>query len=177
MTQYKRETGGDVISIPHNSNLSRGQMFKNETFDGERLSYSYLKTRAEFEPVIEVTQYKGDSETHPLISPSDDYADFERDWYDSLIGSNNDSISLKKENAKKNRMNKEWVCRTCGGVKFKSKPNNCVRAGHNVKLVRQLNSTLSKTEERTKLHDRNIDDGGLRLGAGLDWSRPYSRFS
>ena len=83
----------------------------------------------------------------------------------------------KKENAKKNRMNKEWVCRTCGGVKFKSKPNNCVRAGHNVKLVRQINSTLSKTEERTKLHDRNIDDGGLRLGAGLEWSRPYSRFS
>ena len=53
----------------------------------------------------------------------------------------------KQENAKKNRMNKEWVCRTCGGVKFKSKPNNCVRAGHNVKLVRQINSTLSKQEK------------------------------
>ena len=100
MAQYKSETGGDVISIPHNSNLSRGQMFKNETFDGDRLSYSYIKTRAEFEPVIEITQYKGDSETHPLISPSDDYADYERGWYDSLIGSNNDSIATKKEIAK-----------------------------------------------------------------------------
>jgi hypothetical protein len=100
MAQYKSKTGGDVISIPHNSNLSRGQMFKNETFDGDQLSYSYLKTRAEFEPVIEVTQYKGDSETHPLISPSDDYADFERAWYDSLIGSSDESISTKKENAK-----------------------------------------------------------------------------
>ena len=51
--------------------------------------------RTEFEPIIEVTQFKGDSETHPLISPNDSYADFERGWFDTLSKARDDSLGVK----------------------------------------------------------------------------------
>ena len=95
LTKYKEESGDDVITIPHNTNLSNGQIFKNKTFDNTPFSYDYLKVRAEFEPIIEVTQFKGDSETHPLISPNDSYADFERGWFDTLSKARDDSLSVK----------------------------------------------------------------------------------
>ena len=95
LTKYKEESGDDVITIPHNTNLSNGQFFKNKTFDNTPFSYDYLKVRTEFEPIIEVTQFKGDSETHPLISPNDSYADFERGWFDTLSKARDDSLSVK----------------------------------------------------------------------------------
>jgi len=78
LEQYKASTGGDVISIPHNSNLSRGNMFKNVTYEGKSISSDYAHMRASIEPIIEVTQIKGDSETYPLVSPEDEFADHER---------------------------------------------------------------------------------------------------
>jgi hypothetical protein len=77
MRRYEEETGGDVLAIPHNGNLSNGMMFMLETFDGAAFDESYAKTRAEFEPVVEVTQPKGTSEAHPMLSPDDAFADFE----------------------------------------------------------------------------------------------------
>ena len=74
---YEKLTGSEVISIPHNSNLSRGQMFAPWTYAGEPLTPAYATVRAAREPVVEVTQIKGDSETHPLISPADEFADHE----------------------------------------------------------------------------------------------------
>ena len=71
LEQYKASTGGDVISIPHNSNLSRGNMFRNVTYEGNSISSNYAHMRASIEPIVEVTQIKGDSETYPLISPED----------------------------------------------------------------------------------------------------------
>ena len=76
---YEERLGGNVISIPHNSNLSRGRMFSPGDYGGAPLTPAYARTRARFEPVVEVTQFKGDSETHPLVSPNDAFADFE-DW-------------------------------------------------------------------------------------------------
>ena len=74
---YREMTGSDVISIPHNSNLSRGNMFMTVTYEGKAISPDYARIRSSIEPIIEVTQIKGDSEAHPLISPDDEFADHE----------------------------------------------------------------------------------------------------
>jgi len=68
---------GEVLAIPHNGNLSAGVMFGPDDFDGNPISAQYAKMRARFEPIYEVTQYKGDGETHPVLSPTDEFAAFE----------------------------------------------------------------------------------------------------
>lgn len=72
------------VSIPHNMNLSKGRTFELNKFDGSPMTPEYATQRARWETVAEVTQTKGDSETHPLISPNDEFADFET--YEFLIG-------------------------------------------------------------------------------------------
>eukprot|EP00913_Durusdinium_trenchii_P005242 g4888.t1 len=71
-------TSARFLSIPHNSNLSKGYMFADRTIRGEDITADYARTRMEWEPVAEVTQFKGDSETHPALSPNDEFADFEQ---------------------------------------------------------------------------------------------------
>jgi hypothetical protein len=70
--------GTDFLAIPHNSNLSRGAMFADVDSEGRPITAAYARTRMRWEPVAEVTQFKGDSETHPSLSPDDEFADFER---------------------------------------------------------------------------------------------------
>jgi hypothetical protein len=77
MSGYEEKTGGRVLAIPHNGNLSNGLMFDTKTFTGKELTASYARTRIRFEPLAEVTQQKGDAETHPVISPDDEFADYE----------------------------------------------------------------------------------------------------
>ena len=77
MAAYEERTGGRVLSIPHNGNLSNGLMFDVETYSGQPLTEAYARTRMRFEPIVEVTQQKGDGEAHPLLSPDDEFADFE----------------------------------------------------------------------------------------------------
>jgi hypothetical protein len=80
---YEHKTGGDVIAIPHNSNLSNGIMFAlhNDFENGAAYDDAYLRNRAKWERLVEVGQTKGDSETHPSLSPDDEFADYERwDW-------------------------------------------------------------------------------------------------
>ncbi len=72
-----RAQGIDTIAIPHNSNGSNGLMFQNVDWNGNPIDQAYAQTRMRNEPVVEVTQVKGDSETHPLLSPNDEWADFE----------------------------------------------------------------------------------------------------
>ena len=76
MAAYEKNIGGRVLAIPHNGNLSNGMMFDAETFDGEPLDRDYAQRRQQWEPLYEVTQMKGDAETHPLLSPNDEFADF-----------------------------------------------------------------------------------------------------
>ncbi len=76
MSAYEKKTGGQMLSIPHNSNVSNGQMFSMNKFDGSPIDAAYAKTRAMREPIIEVTQIKGDSETHPFLSPNDEFASY-----------------------------------------------------------------------------------------------------
>ncbi|MFT6050884.1 MAG: hypothetical protein ACI9B9_000523 [Halioglobus sp.] len=72
------QTNADFISIPHNSNLSKGYMFAKTTLKGEAINADYARTRMKWEPLVEATQIKGDSETHPDLAPDDEFAEFER---------------------------------------------------------------------------------------------------
>ena len=63
---YEAKTGGNALAIPHNGNLSNGLMFADRTFTGKKLSREYAQTRMRWEPIIEVTQIKGDGEAHPV---------------------------------------------------------------------------------------------------------------
>jgi len=77
LEQTSESTGADFVAIPHNSNISNGLMFNKVDSDGHPISASYARTRMRWEPVAEITQIKGDSETHPSLSPDDAFADFE----------------------------------------------------------------------------------------------------
>jgi hypothetical protein len=74
---YEKKTGGQVLAIPHNGNLSNGLMFDTVTYTGKPLNKAYAQIRSRYEPLYEVTQIKGDAEAHPLLSPDDQFADFE----------------------------------------------------------------------------------------------------
>ncbi len=75
---YEETTGGDVLAIAHNGNLSNGIMFPIDAqYTGRKLDERYVSQRAKWEPLYEATQIKGDGETHPLLSPEDEFADYE----------------------------------------------------------------------------------------------------
>ena len=77
MAGYQDKTGGRIFAIPHNGNLSNGVMFATETLSGRRINRDYAEKRSIWEPLYEVTQMKGDGEAHPLLSPNDEFADYE----------------------------------------------------------------------------------------------------
>jgi len=77
LAAYETSTGGQAIAIPHNGNTSNGLMFNGKNFSGKRIDRAYAETRIRWEPIIEVTQIKGDGEAHPLLSPEDEFADYE----------------------------------------------------------------------------------------------------
>lgn len=79
-----RGKGIDGIAVPHNSNVSDGRMFQMTDFAGKPIDAAYAETRMRNEPIVEMTQVKGTSDTHPLLSPNDEWADFET--YDVLLG-------------------------------------------------------------------------------------------
>ena len=87
MANYEDKTGGQVLAIPHNGNLSNGLMFGDKTFDGKKLTREYAEQRMRWEPLHETTQVKGDEEAHPLLSPEDEFADFETWDVSNLAGS------------------------------------------------------------------------------------------
>jgi len=80
----QRSQGINVLAIPHNSNGSNGSMFDTMMTDGSPLTEAYAKNRLLNEPIVEISQIKGTSETHPDLSPNDEWANFE--LYNILIG-------------------------------------------------------------------------------------------
>ncbi|MDB2585843.1 DUF3604 domain-containing protein [Luminiphilus sp.] len=87
LDKTSQDTGGNFIAIPHNSNISKGAMFDTITMRNEPIGPEYAEIRRRWEPIVEITQYKGDSEAHQTLSPDDPFADFEnypyyiqRDW-------------------------------------------------------------------------------------------------
>jgi hypothetical protein len=86
MESYEDKTGGQVLALAHNGNLSNGLMFPEINPETKKpLTKAYAKTRARWEPLYEVTQMKGDGETHPYLSPNDEFADYET-WDTGNLG-------------------------------------------------------------------------------------------
>jgi hypothetical protein len=78
MQEYEDRTGGRLLAIAHNGNMSNGHMFpESRTYFGAKVDRGYAETRARWEPLYEATQIKGDGEAHPFLSPDDEFADYE----------------------------------------------------------------------------------------------------
>jgi len=87
LANYEASTGGTVVAVPHNGNVSNGTMFSPNDFKGNPMTRAYAEARIRWEPIIEVTQMKGDGETHPFLSPEDEFADYENWDVANLTGS------------------------------------------------------------------------------------------
>jgi len=85
MKGYEDKTGGRLLAIPHNGNLSNGLMFDDVTYTAKPLTRDYALRRQKWEPVYEITQMKGDGEPHPALSPNDEFADYET-WDKASFG-------------------------------------------------------------------------------------------
>ena len=86
MAEYEKKTGGKMLAIPHNGNLSNGLMFDDVTLTTKKpLDRDYAERRMRWEPIYETTQPKGDGETHPALSRNDEFANFER-WDKGSFG-------------------------------------------------------------------------------------------
>lgn len=86
LEKYEAASGKKVMAIPHNANVSNGRMFAPTMSDGNTFTLDYARRRARWEPVVEVTQIKGDGESHPFLSPDDEFADFENWDNSNLMG-------------------------------------------------------------------------------------------
>jgi hypothetical protein len=87
LANYEDKVGGQAFAIPHNGNLSNGIMFSDRDFRGKKIDRAYAEKRIRWEPIIEVSQVKGDGETHPLLSPEDEFANYETWDASNLDGS------------------------------------------------------------------------------------------
>ena len=93
LDNYEIKTGGQALAIAHNGNLSNGWLFPMvDTYAGGKVDKNYVEQRAKWEPLYEVTQIKGDGETHSFLSPNDEFAD-----YETLDKGNLDITELKKD--------------------------------------------------------------------------------
>ena len=90
MEGYEKKTGGRLLAIPHNANLSNGRMFELTTFSGGPLTREYAQARQRWEPLQEIIQTKGASETHPLMAPNDEFANY------GIAGWEHGNLTLEK---------------------------------------------------------------------------------
>lgn len=99
MERYEEKSGGRMLALAHNGNLSNGLMFDDVTFDGKPLDRGYAEQRIRWEPLYEVTQMKGDGEAHPSLSPNDEFADYGI-WDKGSFGSAKEPGMIPKEYAR-----------------------------------------------------------------------------
>ncbi|MGR3662358.1 MAG: DUF3604 domain-containing protein, partial [Paracoccaceae bacterium] len=100
MAEYEKNTGGKMLALSHGGNLSNGLMFDDVTLTTKKpLTRDYAERRMRWEPLYEVTQIKGDGETHPSLSPDDEFADFET-WDKGSFGAAKDADMIPREYAR-----------------------------------------------------------------------------
>ena len=86
MAGYEAKTGGRVLTLAHNGNLSNGTMFDTTTWTAPPFTRDYAVLRSTYEPIYEDTQITGDGEAHPTLSPNDEFADFETMDLSNIMG-------------------------------------------------------------------------------------------
>jgi hypothetical protein len=87
MEKYEDKTGGRLLALAHNGNVSNGLMFPEiNPVTGKPLTREYAQNRIRWEPIYEVTQIKGDGESHPLLSPNDEFAGYDVLWDKGNLG-------------------------------------------------------------------------------------------
>ena len=95
--ETSQKTGANFLSIPHNSNISKGLMFALEDSNGNPINADYANTRMRWEKLVEITQIKGDSETHPNLAPTDEFAAYEK--YEHFIEAGQTATTSAKPKA------------------------------------------------------------------------------
>ena len=89
MAEYEKKTGGRVLALAHNGNVSNGWMFPvDKTYAGGKVDKTYVEQRSKWEPLYEVTQIKGDGEAHPFLSTTDEFADYETWDFGNIVPGN-----------------------------------------------------------------------------------------
>jgi hypothetical protein len=162
MTAYEEKTGGNVLAIAHNGNLSNGRMFPIiESFTGKKIDHEYAETRAQWERLYEVTQMKGDGETHPLLSPNDEFANFER-W---------DKGNLDMSEAKKPEMLEFEYARAAlkNGLKLEKE------LGVNPYKFGMVGSTDSHTGLATAEEDNFFGKTSNSEPSATRWEHPFAK--
>ena len=119
MQAWEDKTGGSLLAIPHNGNLSNGKMFALSTFLGDPLTREWAETRAKWEPLYEITQIKGDGETHPSLSPTDEFAGFEKWDAANLAGVPKTDGMIEREYARRALQEGLKLEASLGGNPFK----------------------------------------------------------
>jgi len=162
MAAYEEKTGGNVLAIAHNGNLSNGRMFPIiESFTGKPIDRQYAETRAKWERLYEATQMKGDGETHPFLSPNDEFANFER-W---------DKGNLDMSEAKKPEMLEFEYARSAlkNGLKLEQ------RLGVNPYKFGVVGSTDSHTGLATAEEDNFFGKTSNSEPSATRWEHPFAK--
>lgn len=97
LADYEAKTGGKVLAIPHNGNLSNGRMFEEQQYDGKPLTSAWVEARARWEVLLELFQFKGQGEAHPSLSPTDEFANYDLWDNANLAGIAKQPLMLKTE--------------------------------------------------------------------------------
>ncbi len=189
MAAYEKQTGGRVFALPHNGNLSNGQMFSDRKRSGAPLDRAYAEQRARWEPLHEMTQIKGDEETHPLLSPEDEFADFESWDVANIDGSApKEDGMLQYEYARSALKLGLALGRKLGANPFKFGLVGATDVHTGIPTSREENyfGKYAHTEPSAKRHDREVipaDDPKLRIltsqevasGLMAVWARENTR--
>ena len=189
LANYEDQVGGQAFAIPHNGNLSNGLMFAAKTLAGKKLTRAYAEARIRWEPIIEVTQIKGDGEAHPFLSPNDDFADYENWDLSNLDGSapKKDSM-LKHEYARSALKLGLEIGRKLGANPYKFGLIGASDSHTGLSTTREENyfGKYQKTEPSPERHGREVipaGDPALRIytskevASGLTavWARQNTR--
>ncbi len=186
---YEGKTAGQVIAIPHNANLSNGLMFNGRTFGGEPITRQYAEARMRWEPLHEMSQIKGDEETHPFLSPEDEFADFETWDVANLDGSSPKTQGmLQYEYARSALKLGLALGKKLGANPYKFGMNATTDSHTGLSTTREENyfGKYQKTEPSPERHNHEVipaDDPSLRIytsqeaASGLTavWARENTR--